>query len=425
MKLMHEDCFRSSVLPNGLRVVSEEIPYVRSVSVGVWVNLGSRMEDKSLNGISHLIEHMLFKGTNTVSADALTVNVDSIGAHIGASTNREYTCIHLRVLDEHLPTALHILADILLHTRFGAAELEKEKKVILKEIKMFEDSSDSLIYDLYAKEFWKDHSLGQPIAGTKETLMSFSRGDILKFFKTFYTAKNTIISVAGNFDYNKMMDSVSGLFSTMTSGSRAVTYAPELPVANVASYGKDIEQVHICLGTKGLPQNHEARFPSYILELIIGGGISSRLFRKLRIDRGLCYSIHSYFSSFSDSGTFAIYCATGRKHFREVIPIILEELRSLKDKELAAEEFQMKKARLKGNLMLNMESTSSRMIYLAKQAMYFDKSQSLCEIISAIDGVLPSDVRALANSLFQSKFINLVLLGKVDLPGFAVSDIRC
>jgi len=417
--------YKSTVLPNGLRVFLEKIPYVRSVSVGVWIRVGSRVEEKRLSGISHFLEHMFFKGTSRRSCDEISEEVDSLGAQIGASTNREYTCLYARTLDEHLPRILDILSDILLYSTFDSSEIEREKKVVLEEIRMLGGSPDAVIHDLYAKTFWEGHPLGEPVIGTEETVTSFTREDITSLFDKFYSAKNTIITIAGNFDCDESVDMLSKYFCGMRQGKVFQFLPPEEPKSSVIQYSKELNQIHLCLGTKGISQGHDDRFAAYLIDVIMGSGISSRLFKEIREKKGLCYSIYSYFTSFSDSGTFAVYCTTNPKFAGEVVMSVLKEFRRLREVKIEPGEFERKKERLKGNLMLSMENINSRMIYLAKQAMYFDGYCKLDEIVEEIDKVKPSDVKNLSEELFQSKFINLVSMGDVGSLNITVNDLKC
>jgi len=420
---MPDHPYKSTVLDNGLRIVSEKMPYVRSVSIGIWVKLGSRMEEKSCNGISHFIEHMLFRGTDGRKSGEIARDVDSLGAQIGASTNREYTCVHARALDEHLPEIIRILADIMLNSTFSEIDIEREKKVVLEEIKMMGDSPDVLIHELYSKAFWKEHPLGRPIVGTSETVLALTREKILDFFRTFYSSNNTIITISGNVCHEHVVDILSKYFGKMKSRTIPSLISPGEPKLNIEKHSCELGQVHICLGTKGISQKHEDRFSAYLIDVIMGSGISSRLFQNVRSKKGLCYSIYSYFTSFSDSGTFAVCCATSSESAPEVISLILHELRQLKEVELAPEEMRRNKERLKGNLMLNMENTNSRMIYLAKQAMYFGKYCQFDAIIDEINRITPHDIIKLSRDLFRTEFLNLVLMGDLKSISFQDKDL--
>jgi len=420
---MSDHPYKSTVLDNGLRIVSEKIPYVRSVSIGVWVKLGSRMEEKSYNGISHFIEHMLFQGNDGRKPGGIARDIDSLGAQIGASTNREYTCIHARALDEHLPEIIRILADIMLNSTFSESDIEKEKKVVLEEIKMMGDSPDALIHELYSKAFWKEHPLGRPIVGSRETVLALTREKILAFFETFYSSNNTIITISGNVCHEHAVDILLQHFGKMKAADIPALVSPGEPKFNIEKHSSELGQVHICLGTKGISQKHEDRFSAYLIDVIMGSGINSRLFQSLRSKKGLCYSVYSYFTSFSDSGTFAVYCATSSESALEVISLILHELRQFKELEVGPEEMRRNKERLKGNLMLNMENTNSRMIYLAKQAMYFGKYCQFDAIIDEINSITPQDILKLSRDLFRTEFLNLVLMGNLSSVNFQDKDL--
>jgi len=403
-----------SVLHNGIRVISEKMPHSHSVSIGIWVTNGSRNDAIDINGASHFIEHLLFKGTPTRSALDIAREIDSVGGVLNAFTCREYVCYYAKVLDEALPTAVNLLADIFLHSLFDPAEIEKERKVVFQEIWMLKDSPDSYIHDLFCQNLWRTHPLGMSVIGTEETVSRISRDTLLDFRKKRFCAEDIIIAVAGNVDHHELMPLLENLFSDVTPGAYAKnestpTYKKQLNLNN-----KDLEQVHLCMGTKALPQNSPKRYIGYIVNTILGGGISSRLFQEVREKRGLAYSVYSYILSHSDAGTFVVYAGTKKEQLLEVIELVLQLMRRMKHDPVASAEMQFAIDHLKGNLLLSLESTDNRMTKLAKNEIYFNRQVSIPEIVTGLERVTTSDIMDLCNDLFQDNFLTLELMGKLD-----------
>src|SRR5919108_6342925 len=314
------------VLDNGLRLITETMPQVRSVTIGVWLMRGSRHESDARSGIAHFVEHMLFKGTDTRTAEDIAQAIDSIGGQLDAFTAKEYASYYIKVLDEHLPLAVDLLADIVLRPAFAADEIEREKKVILEEIKMVEDTPDDLVHELFTQHFWEGHPLGRPILGTKETVESFTSESLRQYFRSAYVAPNMVIAAAGNLDHAVVRDLVSRAFETLpTSGERFVDEPPTV-VPKVVSRTKELEQSHICLGTNSYPQSHGDRYVSYILNTVLGGSMSSRLFQNVREKRGLAYSVFSGLSAYRDAGNITIYAGCAAEAVEEVIDLCVEEI---------------------------------------------------------------------------------------------------
>jgi predicted Zn-dependent peptidase len=411
-----------SILDNGIRVVSETIPYVHSVSIGIWVTSGSRHESLDMNGITHFIEHLMFKGTPRRSSLDIAREIDAVGGVLNAFTGREYVCYYAKVLSTHLQMAVDLLSDIFLNSKFDADEIEKERKVILQEINMLEDTPDDFIHDLFCQNFWKGHPLGRPIVGTEASVESLNR-DFLMTHKTgTYCAENIIIAAAGNIDHNELIRLVSDLFSSVPAGNDAAITPQPIYGNDVLHFEKELEQLHICLGTRALPQNHAHRYESYILNAILGGSMSSRLFQEVREKQGLAYSIYSYMASHSDSGSLVVYAGTSQDKMDEVIEIILREMRRLKLDLLTSEELSAAKEQLKGNVLLSLESSDNRMSKLAKNEIYFGRYQSLEDIMNGFDRVTSQSVQELSMDLFSGNSLNLVLLGKSGLtPPSALS----
>jgi predicted Zn-dependent peptidase len=400
--------------PNGLTLLTETMPHLRSVAVGVWLRRGSRHETSERGGISHFIEHMVFKGTTHRSAETIAAEVDSIGGHMDAFTAKEYASFHLKVLDEHLPLALDILGDIVLHPLFDTDEMAKEKKVIFEEINMVEDTPDDLVMELFTEAFWPEHPLGRPILGTKATLVSFGRDDLAGFFRDVYRPRNIVIAAAGHLEHRQMVDLVERHFGELQAGGEGVSITPPKPAASVVLRSKkELEQVHVCLGTPAYPQTHADRYVAYVLNTVLGGSMSSRLFQNVREKRGLVYSISSGMTAYSDAGHLTVYAGTGRDSVDEVLRLTVEEFRNLANGPLPADELRRAKDHLKGSLMLSLENTGSRMSHLARQEIYFGRQFGVDEILKGIEAVSAPDVQRVAKDIFRGK-LALSVLGDLD-----------
>ncbi len=390
------------VLSNGLTLLTERMPHVRSVAVGVWVKRGSRHEREEQTGLSHFIVHIVFKGTKARSAEAIAAEVDSIGGHMDAFTAKEYAAFHLKVLDEHLPLAVEILGDIVMNPLFDALEMAKEKKVIFEEIKMVEDTPDDLVMELFSQAFWPDHPLGRPILGTRQSVAGFDREEMAAFFRSVYHPGNIVIAAAGNLEHAALSALVHRHFGDLRSRRAPARKAapPRATAAIVTRSKKELEQVHVCLGTPAFHQGHEDRFASYILNTVLGGSMSSRLFQNVREKRGLVYSISSGVSSYSDAGSFTIYAGTSLDSVDEVVRLTIDEIRRVKDEDVPAVELRRAKDHLKGSLMLSLESTGARMNSIARQEIYFGRQLGLDETLASIEAVEAHDVRRVSNEIF-------------------------
>ncbi|MCG3116332.1 MAG: insulinase family protein [Candidatus Manganitrophus sp. SA1] len=406
---------RKVVLDNGMRIVAEKMASVKSVSIGLWVNVGSRDEEAHEHGISHFLEHMFFKGTEKRSAKEIAREIDAIGGELNAFTSRETTTFYAKVLDDHLSKAVEILSDNFHHSTFEPREIEKEKQVVIEEIKMVEDDPEDLVHDLYTKDIWKGNTLGRPILGTVETISGMTRKKILRFLKRAYDPKQIVVSVAGHFDLPPLMKALEKAFGKYSA--KEIDLHPRLAPQMSPHFQvkkRNLEQVHICIGTQGLPHRHPDRYALYVLNTILGGSVSSRLFQEVRERRGLAYSIYSYPSSYQDGGLFTVYAGTGAKNAPKVIVLILKEFKRLKEKGVDPVELEKAKNHIKGSLMLSMESTSSRMSKLAKDELYFGRHFSLEEVVREINRVSLDQVQQLAKVLFDSKHLSLTALGKID-----------
>lgn len=406
--------YQKTVIDNGLTIITEEIPYLKSVSIGVWVLTGSRDEDPHENGISHFIEHLLFKGTEKRTAFDIAKEIDSVGGTLNAFTGREYTCFYAKVIDKNLPIAIDILSDIFLHSVMDSNDVEKERMVILQEIKMVEDTPDDYIHDLFSRVCWGNHPLGFPIFGTSERVQSFHRDQILQFFKEKYQANRIIICASGNLNHQEVVDRIGETFGQIPRSTRSGERLKPDSISTVTIRKRDLEQVHFCLGTKGLPYNHSLRFASYVLNTILGGGMSSRLFQEIRENRGLAYSVYSYLPTYIDTGLVVVYAGTNESSFQEVMELILKEFRSLKKDPFRNGEVETAKEQLKGNLLLSLESSENLMTRLAKNEIYFGSYLPIEKLIENIDEVGEETVRILAREFFKEQFFCLTVLGPME-----------
>ncbi len=403
---------RKKVLPNGLVVVSEAMPQLRSVSLGVWVRCGSRVERADHAGISHFIEHLLFKGTRTRSAAAIAAAIDSVGGELNAFTEKEYVGYYARVMDRHLPLAFDLLSDIVLRPTFPAREIERERNVIFEEINMVEDSPQELVLDMHLEHFWKGHPLGRPISGTKETVAAISRADVRRFFREHYTAGNILVAVAGNVSHREVQALAERHFSALAPGAAADAGAPpEACPGRRVRRKRHLEQTHLCLGTVSPPVLSGERYAAYLLSSVLGGGMSSRLFQNIREKRGLVYSIYSMLNLYRDTGSLVVYAGCAPARAAEVVELTLRELRRLGERPVAHGELERARECLKGSIMLGLESSSNRMTHLAQQMMYHGKCQEPEEILKAVDRVTAREIRDLAGRLFDPSSLALTALG--------------
>ncbi|HXW04091.1 MAG TPA: pitrilysin family protein [Vicinamibacterales bacterium] len=406
------------VLDNGLRLITERMPQVRSITIGVWLRRGSRHEVERCSGIAHFVEHMLFKGTHTRTAEDIAQAIDSIGGQLDAFTAKEYASYYIKVLDEHLPVAVDLLSDIVLRPGFNPEEIEREKKVILEEIKMVEDTPDDLVHELFTQHFWEGHPLGRPILGTRETVEAFTGDALREYFAGAYVAPNIIVSAAGNLEHARVRDLVGGAFASVPRTGETYSESAPTVVPQVVTRTKDLEQSHVCLGTNSYPQRHDDRYVSYILNTLLGGSMSSRLFQNVREKRGLAYSVFSGLSSYRDAGNITIYAGCAADAVEEVIDLCVEELRTLKRGPVPDAELRRAQDHLKGSLMLSLENTASRMSHLARQEIYFDRHFGLDETLSGVQRVTAGDVQRVARDLFVNGSLAATVLGPSapDLP---------
>jgi predicted Zn-dependent peptidase len=405
----------STALANGIRVITEQMPHVRSVSMGVWIGTGSRRETPEENGISHFIEHMVFKGTSNRSAEDIAKSVDSIGGGLDAFTSKEMVSYNTKVLDEHGTIAFDVLADMVLNPLFRDDDIEKERGVILEEIKSDVDNPEYLVHEIFLANFWKDHPLGKPILGTRETVKKFDRGMLREYWSRFYSPSNILITAAGNLHHDQVVRLAEDRFAGLPRNGALPPEQPPKPHARLAFRKKaSLEQVHVYMGMPAYPLPHDSRFVCYVLNTVLGGGMSSRLFQNIREKQGLAYSVYSELSMYRDAGCMAISAATSKESAKKVVYSVMEELRQARETAVPADELRRAKDHLKGSFMLGLESTSSRMGNLARQELYFGRFFTLDEMIESIEAVTAEQVQAIAQELFDPDRITLAMLGRLD-----------
>jgi predicted Zn-dependent peptidase len=409
-----------------LRIITEPMLHVRSVSVGIWIDSGSRSETGAENGLSHFIEHMVFKGSRRRSAEDIARQVDSLGGNLDAYTTKELVCFSTKVLDDHVPEAFDILSDMVLNPAFRSEDIDKEKGVILEELKMDSDNPEYLLHETFSGNFWKDHPIGRPILGTRSTIKAFDRQMVEAFYRSTYTPRTILVTAAGNISHQKMVDLAEPVFSKLKQrrGVRG-TGDPRTHARITLRERPSLEQVHMMIGVPAYPVAHPQRFSAYVLNTLLGGSMSSRLFQNIREQRGLAYAVFSEINNFRDSGALSVYAGTSKQHVRQVVQLVMQEFRRLKDEPVPAEELLRNKNHLKGSVMLGLESTSSRMSNLARQQLYFERFATLDEILAGIDAVTAESVNAVARDLFRAEAVALAVLGPLQGLKLKREDLAC
>ncbi|KZZ82803.1 MULTISPECIES: pitrilysin family protein [Bacillaceae] len=400
---------------NGVRIVLENIPTVRSVALGVWIGTGSRSETPEINGVSHFLEHMFFKGTETRSARDIAEAFDSIGGQVNAFTSKEYTCYYAKVLDEHAGMALDILSDMFFNSAFDEEELKKEKNVVFEEIKMYEDTPDDLVHDLLSKAAYGSHPLGYPILGTEETLSSFNGDSLRDYMSRFYIPENVVISVAGNIS-EAFIEEIEKKFGSYTSSYKQEAFEKPGFLNQKLSRKKETEQAHLCLGYEGLEIGHEDVYSLIVMNNVLGGSMSSRLFQDVREQKGLAYSVFSYHSSYADNGMLTIYGGTGSSQLEVLYETIQETLNKLKAEGITAKELLNSKEQIKGNLMLSLESTNSRMSRNGKNELLLGRHRTLDEMIEKVNEVTEESVNRLTLDIFSKPYSLSLISPEGELP---------
>lgn len=413
-----------TTLPNGIRVLTEQMPQVRTAAMGIWVGAGSRYEPAPQHGITHFLEHLFFKGTERRSALEIAQAVDDIGGQMNAFTDREQTVFYAKVLSSHLEQAVEICADMLLHSRFDPESMERERQVIVEEIKSYEDSPDELVQDLFAQTVWNGHPLGRPVIGTLATVSRLTRDDFLAYVRKYYRAANVVVAVAGEVEHGHVVDLIGRHFGGWDGAVEVPPADPPRPQADIATRFKETEQVHLCLGVQGLAHEDERRYALSVLDTLAGGGMSSRLFQEIRERRGLVYTIGSYGASYRDGGLFVIYAGMSPQAGPEVITLTLAEIEKLRQKPPTAEELARAKESLKGGLMLGLESTGSRMSMLARSEVYYRRQITLDELIARIDAVSVDEVQQMVLDLFQPGRLSMAAIGPFRPDGRLDREMR-
>jgi predicted Zn-dependent peptidase len=406
--------YKKTTLPNGLRVLTERMPAVRSASIGIWADVGSSLETPEQRGISHLVEHMLFKGTQRRSAREIAETMDGVGGSLNAFTDKESTCYYAKVIDRHVPLALDVLSDMFLHSSFDPKELAKEQNVILEEIKMYDDSPDELIHDLYLQTMWRGSNIGEPTIGFANTVTRITSDDLRSHMKRHYAPNSVIAAAAGNIDHERFVELVAECFSSFDG--RSEPFEPDAPRTTPSTLvrQKDSEQVYVVIGSKGLCVRDDRRFALSVLDTMLGGGMSSRLFQEIREKRGLVYTVYSFQAAYRAAGLFGVYAGTSAASVQECIDVIAEQLAALRDVRVSDAELQLAKEHIKGSLTLSLESTSSRMIRLGRNEFALGRQITPEEIEERVDAVTPGNVMELAQELFHEDQLGLCVLGPVD-----------
>lgn len=408
-------------LPNGMRLVIEELPYVHSACIGIWVGTGSRHEQPEILGVSHFLEHMFFKGTKNRTAKQIAESLEEVGGQLNAFTSKEHTCYYAKVLSEDFDLAADVLSDMFLNSLFSTDDIKKEKNVIMEEIKMYEDTPDELVHDLYTATVWKDDSLGQAIIGTAETVGHAKRSQLSAYYKSRYYPENVVIAVAGNVQRSAVLEKISSLFAGFRRKGTAVETGEVKTSSGYNFVNKDIEQVHLCLGVPGLSQKDPQIYVLHVLNNILGGGVSSRLFQEVREDRGLTYTIYSYHSAYTNAGLFGIYAGTSYETAAEVVDITLAQILDIRNNGVTPEELRRTKQQIKGNLLLGLESVSGRMTRIGKSELTLGKIITPEEIVERVMQVSNESIMALANQLFQREQFSLAVIGPKE-PTFSWAD---
>jgi len=400
--------------------VTEPMEHVHSVSVGIWLRSGSRREPAELNGISHFIEHMVFKGTARRTAEDIAREVDRVGGMLDAFTAKEMVCFNTRVLDEHLPIAFDVLADMVLDPKFADEDIAREQSVVLEEIRMTQDNPEDLVHELFTQNFWDTHALGKPILGTPETVSSFTRDALQKWFRQWYAPNHLVITAAGHLSHAQLVDLVSERFAKLAPSADGRSETVPQPAPHITLRAKrELEQVHICLGVPALPLTDRRRFASAILNNILGGGMSSRLFQNIRERQGLAYAIFSDVNSYRDAGVLSVYAGTSLETAEQLVRSVLDEFRRLKDEPLDAEELRRAKDHLKGSLLLSLEGSGSRMNSLARYHLYFNRHFTPQELIAMLESVTAEEVQQIAREFFEPGRVAASVVG--NLNGFQLT----
>jgi len=417
--------FTRHVLPSGLTILIETLPYVRSVALGYYLRSGSAVESEPHGGASHFLEHLVFKATKTRNTSDIAQIIDMLGGDVDAFTGKEYTSFYAHVLDEQVGLALDLLTDIVTAPAFTGDDVESERSVILEEIKMVEDTPDDLVHEMFVTAFWADHPLGRPILGTEETVNRLARGQILEHYAETFHPANMIFTASGNVQPEQLIPFLERAFPVDAGAPVQRPWNAPTPTQHVILREKrELEQVHLCLGSRGYPQQDNARYAAALFNSVLGGGMSSRLFQRIREKEGLVYTVLSYHNGYLHGGYEAVYAACAPKNLRRVLTITLEEMKKIRADGATAAELSAAKLHLKGSILLSLESTVSRMSGIARQEYYFGRQFSPDEIIAAIDAVTLDDIHAAAQTIVDAESLSLTLLGNLKSPGISMEELR-
>jgi predicted Zn-dependent peptidase len=413
------------VLPSGLTILIETLPYVRSVALGYYLRSGSAVESEEHSGSSHFLEHLVFKGTQRRTTGDIAQVIDILGGDVDAFTGKEYTSFYAHVLDEQVDTALDLLTDIVVAPRMTADDIEAERSVILEEIKMVEDTPDDLVHEIFVEKFWPDHPLGRPILGTEETVNRLQREQIVDHYRETFHPANLFFVASGNIRPEQIIPTLERFFPPETAAPTRREWTPPLPNQHVILREKrELEQVHVCLGSRGYPQQGDERYAAALFNTVLGGGMSSRLFQRIREKEGLVYTVMSYHNGYLHGGYEAVYAACVPKNLKRVLSLTLEEMRNIKRDGITADELAFAKLHLKGSILLSLESTVSRMSGIARQEYYFGRQFSADEIIEHIDAVTLDDIITVARTIVDPESLSLTLLGNLKNPGISTDALR-
>ncbi len=403
--------FKRVTLDNNAHILTETIPHVRSISIGFFVDIGSRYESQEINGISHFIEHMMFKGTSKRTAKDIAEELDAVGGQLNAFTTKEYTCYYARVLDEHFDLAVDLLSDMLFESKFEAKDIDRERNVIIEEIKMYEDTPDELVHDIFASSMWNGHALGQPIIGTAEVISGLSRDRLFQYYQNYYNPSKIVVAVAGNIEHEDAVKKIRKVLEGRKGTEQSRVLTSPSPRRDIICRSKETEQVHLCVGTPGLSLNNKDIYVFQMINTILGGGISSRLFQEIREQRGLVYSVYSYHSSYHDTGLFCIYAGLSKQNVDEVLDLIFKQIKIIQSNGVKEDELQRAKDQLKGNLFLSLENVSTRMSRLGKSQLYLGKVMSPDEIVKKLNKVTTSDIHELAVKMLNPSCFSFATIG--------------
>ena len=405
--------YKKHVLENGLTIIGEEIPYVKSISLGIWINAGSRIEDEEISGISHFIEHMLFKGTKNRTSKQIASEIDNLGGQINAFTSKECTCYYVKLLDSHIDIGIDILSDMILNSKFNEDDLDKERSVIIEELKMYEDSPEDLAYDLLTENIYKNDTLGMNIIGTEESLKKLNREKLLDYFNKYYVPNNSVIAISGNFNFNEIINKIEDKFKGWKKRSVNIDIKKAEFKSCFLTKNKDIEQVNLAMSLEAVPlENDEEVYALAVINTVFGGSISSRLFQKIREEKGLVYSIYSSQSLYRKCGELGIFASMSNEHLEEVYESIIEEIKIMKKDYLTEQEIKESKEQLKGSYILGLESTSSRMMSIGRSLLLNNKVESTDDILKSIDNVDRETVKKVIDKIFNLNKLGVCIVGR-------------